>query len=301
MFKFRSHFVPFVFLASTSLPGIFGCSGTGNAPDTDLSGSVRLAITATTAVGSVKVDFKGATRDVTRCVRVDGTTTTLLQALPTNSVDVSAVAYSDGTCDGDAIWLAESQTVQLLPGQPTSIQLVFHPNGIAQISTNFIEDLLPSNCGINLSRVPREAMAQDATGPAGTGLHAVYDDGDVRDEGPIDFGPYEAGNVPSYYPADVLADSSAPALWQTIWGLGSETLTGFIVGPRNGSVTFGISADDYASLDLGNGLLSIAVTSPGYVSGSAVLQAGVYYPITLHYANQAGSNWFRFYWQCPTQ
>jgi hypothetical protein len=144
-------------------------------------------------------------------------------------------------------------------------------------------------------------MALDADQPGGSGLTAVYTDGDVRIEGPLSFGPYAPGNVPSYYPADVLADASAPALWETIWGIGGETLTGYIIAPRSGPVTFTISADDYASLELGDGLLSLLADNTGGATGTATLEAGVYYPATLEYRNRWGSNWFHFYWQCQAE
>jgi hypothetical protein len=145
-------------------------------------------------------------------------------------------------------------------------------------------------------------MAQSLTSPGGTGLIAVYDNGDTRYEGPIDFGPYEYkpdGSAPSYYPADILASSTAPVFWQSIWSIGGETLTGYIIGPRSGLVTFSASADDYISMDLGNGLFTMVSDDQGDIAGSTQLLAGVYYPVTINYQNRWGSNFFRFWWQCP--
>jgi hypothetical protein len=277
---------------------LLACNGSeGEAPELD--GVATLALTVADGVASVKVDFQGATRAVSRCVEVDGAPTTQLHGLPTGTVLVSAAAYSVPGCQGDPTWVAEPQTVVLVKGQPLPITIVFRPNGIVVISTTYVDDSQVLPCPAEWDFVPREAMAQTATGPAGTGLRAVYDDGDIRDEGPIWFGPHEAGWVASYYPADRLADSTAPALWQTISGIGGETLTGYIVGPRNGTVNFNIGWDDYVSMELGNGMLSLLADNTGGAGGSVVLQAGVYYPVTLRYMNRWGTNGFTLSWSCP--
>lgn len=278
-----------------------GCSGSGgNEGEEQLTGTATIALTAPSGVNSVGVEFKGTVRAVVRCLPIDGTPTTQLQGLPTGSVGVSASAYSSTDCKGDPTWLADDQTVQITKGQAVAIQIIFRPNGIANISASYEDDAPALACGTDLAFVPRAAMAQAASGPGGTGLHAIYDDGDVREEGPIWFGPHESGWVQSYYPADKLADSTAPALWQTISGIGGETLTGYIIGPRSGAVVFYISGDDYVSLDLGNGMLSLLADNTGATQGTAVLQAGVYYPVTLRYMNRWGTNSFSFQWQCPT-
>jgi hypothetical protein len=146
--------------------------------------------------------------------------------------------------------------------------------------------------------VPREAMALSLEDPGGSGLSAVYDDGDKRIEGPIHFGAYEVGNAPPHYPAGVLSDASAPLLWQSIWATGSEDLTGYLIAPRSGAVEFAISYDDDASMDLGDGLLVLTEDGSGYLTGSVSLAAGEYYAVTLHYANRAGSNGYHLYWRC---
>lgn len=295
----RGHAPRQLFAAGTLAALALGCSE-GDAADPELVGVAELAITAPAGVSSVSVDFAGTSRTVSRCIAVDGKTVTRVQGLPTGAVALSASAFSGSDCSGDAVWLAESQLLSLVAGRPSPVRLVFRPNGIAEIETDFVGDEAPG-CPAEVVRVPRAAMALTANQPGGTGLSAVYSDGDVRIEGPIDFGPYSAGYVPSYYPADVLADADAPALWETIWGIGGETLTGYIIAPRSGPVTFTISADDYASLDLGDGVLSLLADNTGVASGTAMLEAGVYYPVTLEYQNRWGSNWFRFYWQCPVE
>ena len=133
-------------LRSVSLTVLFlaaGCSGVDgpSSSDNGLAGAARFAITAPSSIQNVGVTFKGQTRQVTRCIPVDGTTTTLVQGLPTNSVQISASAYSGTTCSGDPIWVADPQTVQLVAGQEVSIQLVFRPNGEVMLGTTFSPDM----------------------------------------------------------------------------------------------------------------------------------------------------------------
>lgn len=153
-----------------------GCSSADgrNGTDAELTGAARLAITAPTGVQSVQVSFTGNTRNVTRCLRVDGAATTLVQGLPTNTVRVGAAAYASTSCTGDAIWLADDQTVQLVAGQQTAIQLVFHPNGEVQIGTNFesdtngacsnpIDSSLGADAGCGTPQPPPEPVSATAT------------------------------------------------------------------------------------------------------------------------------------------
>jgi len=255
-------------------------------------------LTAAAGVRCVKLVFEGATRTVSRDVVVDGTATTRLSGLPTGTVTVTSAGYEAATCDGDPSWVSDPLVIVLRAGVPVSIGLVFRPNGIALVSTTFIDDVANTfGCVSDWTLVPREAMAHGG-GALGGGLHAVYDDGDERDEGPIYFGPHEAGWVPSWYPADRLADASAPALWENISGIGSERLTGEIVGPRTGAVEFSVGADDYASIDLGNGVLSSIGDNTGGAGGTAMLQAGVRYSVAITYMNRWGTNGFNFYWRC---
>jgi hypothetical protein len=155
-----------------------------------------------------------------------------------------------------------------------------------------------SACASDWELVPRDALALQPGG-GGSGLQGSYSDGTVvMGEGPIWFGPHEPGFVPSWYPADRLADASAPALWQTIWGVGSETLSGYILGARTGAVELGVWCDDYCSIDI-PGQLSVVGDNTGSAIGSAQLEAGVWYPITIGYANRWGSNGMGFYRRCP--
>jgi hypothetical protein len=154
------------------------------------------------------------------------------------------------------------------------------------------------SCPVDWELVPRELLSMAPDGTGARGLRAEYSDGTVVEgEGPIWFGPHAAGNVPSFYPADRLADASAPPLWRTIWGIGGETLTGYIRGPRTGSVGLYVGCDDYCSIDAG--LLSVVEdASQGSASGVISLEAGVWYPITLRYQNRWGSNGFNFFYRC---
>jgi hypothetical protein len=155
-----------------------------------------------------------------------------------------------------------------------------------------------TSCASDWELVPRSALALES-GAGGSGLQGSYDDGTVvMGEGPIWFGPHESGFVPSWYPADRLADASAPALWQTIWGIGSETMSGYILGARSGTVDLGVWCDDYCSIDI-PGKLSVVGDDTGSAVGSAQLEAGIWYPITIGYANRWGSNGVGFYRRCP--
>jgi hypothetical protein len=117
-----------------------GCDGAQPRDEANLEGSATFALTAPAGVPSVKVTFKGS-RQVDRCVRVDGTTTTTLRGLPTGSVVVSAGAYTSNDCSGEPAWVTDDQTVQLGKGQPMTIQLVFHPNGVASITASYVDDV----------------------------------------------------------------------------------------------------------------------------------------------------------------
>jgi hypothetical protein len=286
-----------VFVAAPACGGDPAVSGGAPAADTEV-GEVLANLAAASGVRCVSLKFEGATRAVSRDVVVDSSQVTRLSGLPTGSVTVTSAGFASAACDGDPAWVSDPLVVVLRPGMPVSIGLVFRPNGIAMVSTQFIDDV-PVNpaCGPDWSLVPRDAMSH-AGGVPGSGLHAVYSDGDERDEGPLYFGPHESGWVPSWYPADKLADASAPALWETISGIGSEELTGQILAPRSGVVEFSVGADDYASIDLGNGLLSSVGDNTGGAGGPATLQGGVSYDVKIKYANRWGTNSFSFYWRC---
>jgi hypothetical protein len=282
------------------LPLLVACGN--NEPDTpeDSGGELALELKGTSDVESVLLTVVGATRTFSACLPIDGQPTTKVSGLPTGSVVVSAAAHVTADCSEEPTWLADEQTVQLRRGQSVALQLPFRPNGVVQVSDHYEDDVPNFGCSAEVQRVPREAMSQDAAGPAGTGLLAVYDDGDQRQEGPVDYGPYvPGGSAPPHYPADVVADNSAPALWRSIWALGGETLTGFVTSPRSGPVTFTVSADDYAELDVGNGMGSFIIDHGPTQSTTVTLEAGQRYPLRLRYQNRIGSNWLRFYWQCP--
>jgi hypothetical protein len=288
-------------LALAALVAAPGCGGlpVGDSPggDGENLAEVWASLTAAPGIRCIRLAFEGETRTVSRDVVVDGTAVTRLSGLPTGSVRVTSSGFESAMCDGDAAWVSEPLVVTLRAGAPVSLSLVYRPNGIALVSTTFVDDVDMLGCGPEWTLVPREAMAHGG-GALGGGLHAVYSDGDERDEGPIWFGPHESGWVASYYPADRLADASAPALWENISGIGSEDLTGQIVGPRNGAVDFSVGADDYASIDLGSGLLSSIGDNTGSAGGTAMLQAGVRYDVRISYRNRWGTNGFNFYWRC---
>lgn len=282
------------------LPLLVACGNSGPDSPEDSGGELALELKGTSDVQSARLTVVGATRTFSACLPVDGQPTTKVSGLPTGAVVVSASAHAAADCSGEPTWLSDEQTVQLQRGQSVALRLLFRPNGVVQVSDAYEDDLLTFGCSAEVQRVPREAMSQNANGPAGSGLLAVYDDGDERLEGPIDYGPYvPGGSAPSNYPADIVADASAPALWQSIWGLGGETLSGFVTSPRSGPVTFTVSADDYAALDIGDGMGSFVIDHGAAQSTTVTLQAGKRYPISLGYQNRIGSNWLRFYWQCP--
>lgn len=108
----------------------------------DSVGVAVLALSAPAGIQSVRVRFTGITRTVERCVAVDGSATTRLESLPTGSVAVDAFAYAPADCTGDAVWAADPVTMTLVAGQLSSLHIVFRPNGIVSIDTEFIDDQL---------------------------------------------------------------------------------------------------------------------------------------------------------------
>jgi hypothetical protein len=128
------------------LGALAGCllaaCGADPAEPEELLGVAELAIAAPPGVGSVQIEFQGATRGLSRCVAVDGSPTTRLDKLPSGAVTVNAAAFAGSSCEGDVTWYADEQPepVRLIPGRPVPIQLVFRPNGIAEIGTNFVGD-----------------------------------------------------------------------------------------------------------------------------------------------------------------
>jgi hypothetical protein len=129
------------YLSFTSLALVATLTGCGEANDSEeLTGIADLSIVAAEGVGSVSIEFQGSSRVVSECLPVDGQLTTRLQRLPTGNVNINAAAFAGASCEGEATWFGEPQTVLLSPGQPSAIQIRFRPNGIVQIGTEFVPD-----------------------------------------------------------------------------------------------------------------------------------------------------------------
>jgi hypothetical protein len=146
-----------------------GCDGAETGTTSEDVGVVELALVAPAGVGSVSMEFVGASRSVARCVPVDGTPTTRLAGLPTGAVTVSAAAYPGPTCQGDVSWFAEPVSVTLVAGRPVPIQIAFRPNGIAVIGTTFIDDAPAPlvNLAVNPSCVGFPSPAESDSGWGG--------------------------------------------------------------------------------------------------------------------------------------
>lgn len=117
-----------------------GCAGPEGAAGSDDVGVVRLQLTAPSGVGCIRTGFAGAVREVTKDVTVSGEVSTRLDGLPTGSLTISGAAYAGACGVGDPLWLADPLTVVLRAGQPTDVRIVFRKNGIAVISTSFVDD-----------------------------------------------------------------------------------------------------------------------------------------------------------------
>lgn len=213
---------------------------------------------------------------------------------------IDTLLYSESTTVNVAAGVDVSRSMVLRwvgpnmppPGQ-ASMTVALGATGTVTVAGNLEGQACKPLDSLAYELVPREAMI--TPDQSSSGLRAEYNNGDVRVEGPINFGPYAAGNVPSYYPADSLADSRAPALWQTIWGLGSEVLTGYLNVAAAGTYDFDVSADDYGAMDLDGSNLILA-DNTGSGTARVHLAAGLH-PIRLEFRNRWGSNWFRFYWK----
>lgn len=217
---------------------------------------------------------------------------TLLYSADTS---LNVVAGEDGTHSLLLSWVGPASPP---PGQATMTVSLGRVG--TQVVNGHLEDTAAAgSCPSEYVLVPREALAMGPGGSGGAGLHAAYSNGEVRlGEGPIWFGPHEAGWVPSWYPADRLADDSAPALWRTISGIGGETLTGYIRGPRTGRVGFAVGSDDYMRLEI-EGVISLLNDNQQWTTeGTGEMRAGVWYPITLEYRNRWGTNALSFHYRC---
>jgi hypothetical protein len=203
-------------------------------------------------------------------------------------------------CGGGKAWDDKQQSCQCPAATPECQgKCVSTMCGSGQIFDQASCRCIASYCTSDWQLVTRSVLSVASDGSGSSGLLANYSDGTVVDgEGPIWFGPHEPGWVPSYYPADRLADSSAPALWQTISGLGGETLTGAIRGPRTGAVAFGVGCDDHCTISVA-GLYDVEANEKGGVGGTVTMTEGTWYPITITYSNDYGTNHLSFQWQCP--
>jgi hypothetical protein len=74
-------------------------------------------------------------------------------------------------------------------------------------------------------------------------------------------------------------------------------MSGYILSPRTGPVDLGVWCDDYCSIDI-PGKLSVVGDNTGSAVGTASLESGVWYPITIGYQNRWGSNGVVFYRRC---
>lgn len=121
-----------------------GCEGGENADTRDM-GIARIALMAPSGVSNVELRIQGG-RLVTKCVPINGQTTTRLDGLPTGQVVFSGAAYAGACGAGDPLWMADPVTVTLRAGQPTDLTIVFRKNGIATVTANFVDDEVPPAC-----------------------------------------------------------------------------------------------------------------------------------------------------------
>jgi hypothetical protein len=122
-------------------------SACGDPASQESLGSAQIAVVAPPSVSSVSLLFSGAQREVQRCIPVDGQTTEL-SGLPTGAVTIQASAYNGANCEGTATWLAEPLRVVLVPARLSRVRVVFQPNGLAEVSTEFLAD---ESCGQELT------------------------------------------------------------------------------------------------------------------------------------------------------
>jgi hypothetical protein len=325
-----------VILAGSALLLLFatGCDPNDTDASADDVGSAILAITNAPADAKcVTITAEGPTRTESDDFSLnsgDSSAELKMKGLPLGKVTFTAEAY-EAACDAvtddmEATWVSDPVSVSIIKGKVAYVSIAMKRNGLSNVSVDFGDEPAcsangdecvdneqccsgtcaegicaeetVSSCTPDWTHVPKEAMSMDVGGTGGNGLLANYSNGEVvYGEGPIYFGPHESGWVPSWYPADQLADESAPELWETISGIGGETLTGYVEAPRTGEVSFLISCDDYCSIDI-PGVLSGIADNTGSAVVKGQMEAGVWYPITLDYENRWGTNWFQFLWQC---
>jgi hypothetical protein len=228
--------------------------------------------------------------------------------VPAGDVEITAFMtpeFDEAGCAGTQSYAADPLRLRIAPGETVHTSLSFRARGNVILDGDIdgpddIYETPPVECPAEFELVPRELLALEPGGPGGSGLLGTYSDGTVMvGEGPIWFGPHEAGWVPSYYPADRLADETAPPLWQTISGIGGEVLTGYFQSPITGAVELLVSCDDYCSIDI-PGVISVVEDNTDFVvSGVVELVAGTWYPLEIGYANRWGTNWLYFSYRCP--
>jgi hypothetical protein len=122
-----------------ALAAAVGCAAPGGGAGGDDLGVVQLALTAPSGVGCVRTTFAGG-RTVTKDVLVSGEISTRLDGLPTGSVTITSAAYPRACGVGEPLWLADPLTVALQAGRSTPVQIVFRKNGIALVTTSFVDD-----------------------------------------------------------------------------------------------------------------------------------------------------------------
>lgn len=116
------------------------CSGPQDpASDDDLYASISAALRGTSDVASVLIDAQGARRGVTRCVDVDGETTTTVSELPTGEVTITAHAFDAAGCSGNQTWYTDPIEVVLRRGILTPVVLRFLPNGTTEVSDEYVD------------------------------------------------------------------------------------------------------------------------------------------------------------------
>lgn len=283
-----------------------GCIGNDGA-DTDEAGLLSVKLTAPSGTACVEEIVQNVVsgRETSNVFELTPGVSQVLdvEGVPAGDIEITAIVtdtFSDESCTGDIIYEAISQRIRVNPGEHANVNQRFLARADLEIDGTFEDDIYESSaCTSESTLVPREVLSMGPNGTGGQGLLANYTNGEVVEgEAPIWFGPHESGWVESWYPADQLADESAPALWETISGIGGETLTGYVQSPKTGSVNFHISCDDYCSIDI-PGIASAVADNTGWVDALAQMEAGIWYPITLVYENRWGTNGFYFSWSCP--
>jgi hypothetical protein len=241
-------------LALAAALGGTGCGQAGGAGADDV-GVVRLNLIAPAGVGCVRLQFEGV-RSVVRDVAVNGQVTTRLDGLPTGPVTVTSAAYAAACGAGDPLWLADALAVTLVAGQPTDVRIIFRKNGIAVVSTDFVDDVSPApiNLALNASCAGTPSPLESDSGWGGGSNKCDIVDGqhsyDTWARGLAFTGGHQtsAGGPPWVEPAGVrhaVIDFGAPTTFGKIilWWHGVEyTPQLFTIDTWNGSSWVPLSA-----------------------------------------------------------